>query len=200
MFNHIPGLLFNPRQEWKKIAHLSDEALKRQLPYFIVMALIPAVGFYWGTTQVGWSIIGDKVYRITEASALPLTVLFYAAIVGSVLAVGYIIHWMSRTYRGDSFKIKDYVLVGYAMTPVFIAGAFSFYPIFWLDIIIATAACSYMIYQLYVAIPLLLHVPEERGFLFASAVMMMVLVLAVVILGATVILWEMGAMPVFKDG
>ncbi|MDM3871643.1 Yip1 family protein [Porticoccus sp. W117] len=200
MFNHIPGLLFNPRQEWKKIAHLSDEALKRQLPYFIVMALIPAVGFYYGTTQVGWSIIGDKVYRITESSALPLTVLFYAAIVGSVLAVGYIIHWMSRTYRGDSFRIKDFVLVGYAMTPVFIAGAFSFYPIFWLDIIIATAACSYMIYQLYVAIPLLLHVPEERGFLFASAVMMMVLVLAVVILGATVILWELGAMPVFIDG
>ena len=139
------------------------------------------------------------MYRITEGSAIPLAVLFYFVLVGSVLAIGYMIHWMSRTYRGDSFRIKDFVLVGYAMTPVFIAGAFSFYPILWLDIILATAACSYMIYQLYLAIPLLLHVPEERGFLYASAVMMMVLVLAVIILGATVVLWEMGAMPVFVD-
>lgn len=199
MFNHIPGLLFNPRAEWKKIAHLSDESIKRHLPFFIIMSLIPPIGFYWGTTQVGWQIIGEQTYRITEASALPLTVMFYIVLILSVISIGYMIHWMSRTYRGDSFRIKDYVLVGYAMTPIYIAGLFSFYPVFWLDIIIATAACSYMIYQLYVAIPLMLHVPEERGFLYASAVMMMVLVLAVVILGATVVMWQFGAMPVFVD-
>ena len=48
MFNHIPGLLFNPREEWKKIAHLSDEALKRQLPYFILM----------GAHSCGWFFLG----------------------------------------------------------------------------------------------------------------------------------------------
>lgn len=200
MFNHIPGLLFNPREEWKKIAHLSDEAIKRQVPYFVLMALIPPIGFFWGTTQVGWSI-GDtsQVYRVTVESAIPLTVLFYAALVVTVIWLGYFIHWMSRTYRADSFRMKDFVLVGYAMTPVFVAGIFSFWPVFWLDLLIATAACSYAIYQLYIAIPLLLHVPEERGFLYASAVMMMVLVLAVVMLGVTVVLWEMGMVPVFVD-
>lgn len=196
MFGHIPGLLFNPRAEWKKIAHLSDEKIKRQLPYFIVMALIPAIGFYWGTTEQGWHILGNE-YRLTKESATPLSVMFYFVLVGSVLAIGYMIHWMSRTYRADSFRIKDYVLVGYALTPVFVAGLFSFYPVFWLDILIATAACSYAIYHLYIAIPMLLHVPEERGFLYASAVMMMVLVLAVIILGITVVLWENVTAPVF---
>ena len=199
MFAHIPGLLFNPREEWKKIARLSDEKLKRQLPYFIVMALIPPVAFYYGTTEVGWTIIGDDPIRLTKESAIPLSVLFYFALVGSVWGIGWMIHWMSQTYRADSFRIKDIVLVGFAMTPVFVAGAFGFWPVFWLDIIIATVACSYTIYHLYVAIPMLLHVPEDRGFLYASAVMMVVLVLAAAILGATVILWEYVATPVFVD-
>lgn len=45
-----------------------------------------------------------------------------------------------------------------------------------------------------------MHVPEELGMLYASALFAVALVYVVVVLGATVILWEYIAAPVFVDG
>jgi hypothetical protein len=197
MFGNIPGLLFNPHSEWKKLSLLSDEKIRRRLLFFPIMALLPPIGFYIGTTQVGWTVMGDNPMKLTEASAIPLAVLFYLALICCVVGIGWAIHWMSRTYRADSFLAKDIVLVGYAATPVFLAGLAALVPNLWVDILLATAACCYMIYHLYVSIPVMLHVPEDRGFLFASAIFLMSLIAAVVVIVATVILWEYVATPEF---
>ena len=63
-----------------------------------------------------------------------------------------------------------------------------------------TAAAAYPLYLLYIGIPIVYDIPKERGFMFASATVAVGLVLMVALLGATVSLWEMGAMPVFTDG
>ncbi len=197
MFGHIPGLFLNPQAEWQKIAQRSDESIKRLLPFPIVMALLPAIGFYIGTTQYGWTVLGEDVTRITPESAIPLTVLFYAAIMGAVVFIGGMIHWMSSTYDASSFAIKGVVLMGYACTPVFIAGLFAIYPIWWFDLLLATAACGYAIRLVYLGVPPVMKVPEDRGFLYASAIFMMALVYMALMLAATAILWEFIAAPVF---
>ena len=85
MIGHIFGLLHNPEAEWKKIAALPDESLKRMSIYFTFLALIPAIGFYIGTTQFGWTIGSGDPVRITESSAIPLIVLFYFALMGALI-------------------------------------------------------------------------------------------------------------------
>ena len=70
---------------------------------------------------------------------------------------------------------------------------------FWLDFIVGLAAVSYSVYLLYLGIPIVMGIPEERGFLFASAVVAVGLVMAVIIMGATVMLWDMGYAPAFTD-
>lgn len=197
MFVQIPGLMFNPRKQWENLAALSDEKIKRLLPYAILMPFLPALGFFIGTTKVGWTVVGDDVVRITEASAIPLVVLFYFALLGAVVFIGLMINWMSLTYQTRSFPIKGVVLMAYACTPIFIAGAFAAYPIWWLDIILGTAAAIYTIYLVYMAIPLMMNVPWDRGFLYASAVFMVALVYVVVVLVGTTIIWEYIATPVF---
>lgn len=199
MFGHMFGLLFEPQREWRKIASLSENEIKRMLPYPIVMALLPAVAFYVGTTVFGWSIRGEETTRITSGSAIPLSVLFYLALMGAVVFIGWMVNWMSATYDADSFAIKGIVLVGYACTPVFLAGIFGAYPIWWFDVLLAIAACGYAIRLIYVGIPIVMKVPEERGFIYASAVFMMALVYVVAVLVATALLWEFVAMPVFTD-
>ncbi len=199
MFGHIFGLLLDPQTQWKKIAALSDGEIKRLLPYPIVMALLPPVAFYVGTTHYGWRVLGNEVTRLTPESALPLAVLFYVALMGAVVFIGWMIHWMSSTYAASSFPIKGVVLMGYACTPVFLAGLFGVYPVWWFDILLGTAACGYAIRLLYLGVPPVMKVPEDRGFLYASAVFMMALVYVVVVLAGTAILWEFVATPVFTD-
>jgi hypothetical protein len=45
----------------------------------------------------------------------------------------------------------------------------------------------------------MMGVPRERGYLFASAALAVGLVMFIGLMGVTVMLWEMGAMPVFTD-
>jgi len=191
--------MFNPRKQWQTIAALDDEKIKRLLPYPIIMALLPPLALYIGMTKVGWTVVGDDVVRITEASAIPLIVLSYIALLGAVVCIGLMISWMSQTYQSVSFPIKGVVLMGYACTPFFLAGAFAAYPIWWLDIMLGTAGAIYTIYLIYMAIPIMMHVPWDRGFMYASAVFMIALVYVVVVLVGITIVWEYIATPVFTN-
>ena len=199
MFGHIFGLMIDPQKQWEKIAALSDREIKRLLPYPIVMALLPAIAFYVGTTHFGWEVLNNDVTRLTPESALPLAILFYVALMGAVVFIGWMMHWMSSTYAANSFPIKGVVLMGYSCTPIFLAGLFGIYPVWWFDVLLATAAGGYAIRLLYLGVPPVMQVPEDRGFLYASAVFMMALVYVVLVLVATAILWEFVAMPVFTD-
>lgn len=199
MIGHVFGLFQNPQEEWTKIAAQSDGSIKRSLIYFLFLAMLPAIGMFIGTTQTGWTIGTDDPFKITVASAIPLSVLFYAALVGGFVFIGLMMHWMSETYDANSFPIKGVVMMGYACVPVFLAGILAVYPIWWLDLLLAIAAFSYTIRLVYLGIPAMMKVPEDRGFLYASAVFTIALVYVVVVLVATALLWEFVTFPVFTN-
>ena len=192
--------MLSPRATWNRLAQKSDENIKARLLLVISLALIPPLAFYYGTTQVGWRVMGGSLTKVTAESAIPLAVLFYLALLGSMVVIGLMAHWMSKTYDADSFPIKGIVMIGYASVPVFLAGILAVYPLWWLDGIIATLACCYAIRLIYLGVPPMMKVPEDRGMLYASALFAVALVYVVVVLVATVILWEFVAAPVFIDG
>lgn len=197
--NHVIGILFNPETEWDKIRVRNDTALGHYMRYVLWIALLPPVAWYFGATEVGWSL-GGRVIKLTSESAMQIVILFYLSILVGVAALGYMVHWMSETYDAkDSSFGKGVGIAAYTCTPLFICGAIGFYPILWLDILLGVVAASYTVYLLYVGVPIVMEIPRERGFLFASAMVAVGLVLCAALMGATVILWEMGAMPVFTD-
>jgi len=199
MIANVMGLIFQPAKQWKAIAALPDSQAKMSFIYTLVMALLPAAAWYRGTTAVGWRIGAGDVTRLTPDSALTIVVLFYIAMVASITAIGYMVHWMAATYGAKSTVAKGIMLASFTATPLFLAGAVGFYPIFWVDLCIGLVAISYALYLLYKGIPIVFHIPEERGFLFASAVLAVCLVILMMIMGGSVILWDMGATPVFTD-
>jgi hypothetical protein len=116
-----------------------------------------------------------------------------------VAVIGYFVHWMSETYGADSSITKGILIVSICATPLFIAGAVGFYPILWLDMILGVFALSWSTYLLYTGIPVIMRIPETRGFLFASAVVGIAFIIFICLLVATVMLWEWGASPSFTD-
>lgn len=195
----IIGIIFSPGSTWDVLASESERSIKARLLLVLVMAAIPPLSFYYGTTQIGWGS-GERLIKVSAESAIPLAVLFYLALLSSIVAIGLMAHWMSKTYNANSYPIKGMVLVGYANIPVFICGLLALYPVWWFDILIATLACCYSIRLLYIGVPKLMKVPDELGTLYASALFAVALVYVVVVLVATVILWEYVATPVFVDG
>ncbi len=197
--NHLLGMLISPHSQWAKIRDQNDSAMGHFLKFILLISLAPPIAWYYGASQVGWEI-GDRLVKLTSESAMQIMVLFYVAIVLSVAFLGFMVHWMSETYEANTSTVsKGIGVAAYTLVPMFLAGLAGFYPILWLDILLGCVAAGYTVYLLYIGVPIVLEIPAERGYLFASAMVAVGLVMCAALLGATVVLWELGAMPVFTD-
>lgn len=199
MIANIFGLIFSPKKRWQAIAERDAFSMGGALAYILILALLPCAAFYYGTTQIGWTVGDGEPIRLTQASAQKMLLLFYITMIVSICAIGYMIHWMADTYGAESSLVKGIAIAGFSATPLFIAGAIGITPIFWLSLLISIVAVCDAVYLLYLGIPIVFKIPEERGFLFASAVVAVCLVILMMIMGGSVILWDMGAAPDFTD-
>jgi len=200
MIQHTFGLLVKPSAQWRIVADLPESSFRTLILYPCFLAILPAVAWYYGTSQVGWTV-GDhqEVIKLTAQSARQISILFYLAMLGSVAVIGYFVHWMAETYGAASTLTKGIVIVGLTSTPLFLAGLVGFYPLLWIDLLIGVAAVSWSVYLLYLGIPIVMDIPEERGFLFSSAVVGVALVILICMMVGSVILWDYGAAPAFTD-
>ena len=200
MIQHTFGLLTRPSAQWKTVANLPESSFKTLVLYPWFLAILPAVAWYYGTTQVGWSV-GEhgEVIKLTTTSARQICILFYFTMVACVSVIGYFIHWMSDTYGAESSITKGIVIASLSATPLFIAGLVGFYPLLWLDMLIGVVAVCWAVYLMYLGIPIVMDIPEERGFLFSSAVLGVALVILICLMVGSVILWDFGAAPAFTD-
>lgn len=192
-------LLFAPRRAWNQTAAKPPTSPALTLLYPIIFALLPAFAWYVGTTRVGWQVGSGDPVRMTANSAQIIAVLFYATMILSIAGIGYMIHWMALTYGAQSTVAKGMAIAALTATPLFIAGAVGFHPELMIDLIVGVIALCYAVYLLYIGIPIVMHIPQERGFLFASAVIAVCMVIFIAIMGASVILWDSVAPPIFRD-
>lgn len=199
MIPHVWGLFTHPDQEWQEIRGEKESISHMYLSHVLILAAIPVVSAYIGTTQVGWSIAGGEAVRLTESSALQMTVLSYLAMLAGVAVMGAFIHWMSRTYDAQPSLTDSIVFAAYCATPLFIGGLAALYPNLWLAMAVGTAAVCYTAYLLYVGIPSFMNIPKDEGFMFSSSVLAVGLVVLVAIMAISVVLWGFGVGPVYAS-
>lgn len=197
MIHHVVGLFTHPDQEWKEIKGEDETIGHMYLTHVLLLAAIPAVSAYIGTTQVGWAIGTTEAVKLTTASALSMTVLSYLAMLVGVAVMGAFIHWMARTYDSSPSISDCIVFAAYTATPLFIAGVAALYPSLWLGMLVGTAAICYTVYLLYQGIPIFMDIPAEEGFMFSSSILAVGLVVLVAMIATSVIFWGMGVGPIY---
>ena len=195
------GLFTKPDRTWKNVREQKPTLPKIMLTHVLILALIPAASAYYGTTQIGWRIGDSDIIRLTEESGLQLCALFYFAMVMGIVVLGKFIDYFSITYNESTDKDNVYgvALAAYAATPLFIAGAAALQPTLWVAIIASLLAISYAVYLLYEGTPILMDIPEEKGFLFATSVLTVALVMLVALMATTVVIWSAGIGPVYTS-
>ncbi len=197
VLSHVWGLLSHPEKEWKNIRKENCTIGKCYCSHVLLLAAIPPVAGYFGTTQVGWQVVSREVHKLTPESALWIAILSYLTILVAVFTIGKLIHWMGQTYGAKRSLSQCIALAAYTATPLFLSGIMLLYPMLWLNLLIGLPVLAYSVYLLYTGVPIVMGVTKERGFLFSSAVLAVGLVALVAVLAATVILWDIGIGPVF---
>ncbi|ODS24939.1 hypothetical protein AB835_01370 [Candidatus Endobugula sertula] len=200
---HTLGIMLHPDSEWKAIRSEKHSFQQVFFSHVPLLALIPAVAFFIGVTQVGWSVGGGEPIKLTVLSAMELCGLTYFALLIGVFLLGEFINFMAKTYGvKDSDEKRHYegtALAVYITTPVFLAGIFGIYPDIWVNAIATGIAGAYAVYLVYEGIPILMNISKEQAFLYASSVVTVGLVLMVVVRVVAVILWNIGIGPVYVD-
>lgn len=199
ILNHVIGMFIHPRAEWEKIREQSCSVGRCMLGHVLLLAAVPPVAGYIGTTQIGWQIGAREAVRLTPESGLLLSVAYYFAMVVGVLSMGLMIRWMAHTYNAHASLGDAVALAAYTATPLFLIGIMQLYPLLWLNFLIGLPALAYTVYLLYTGAPILMRIEPERGFLFSSAVLAVGLVALVMLLAVTALLWGSGFGPVFTD-
>ncbi|MCB1735433.1 MAG: YIP1 family protein [Gammaproteobacteria bacterium] len=197
VFQHVWGLLSQPAAEWAKIRDRRCSISGCFSTHISILALIPALAGYIGITQVGWQF-GSQTVKLDPDNAITVTIVFYLAMLFAVLVVGKMIDWMSQTYDVRQPLSQSIALSAYTATPLFLAGVFQLNPIVWLNFLIGLPVIGYTVYLLYTGLPIMMEIPEEKGFVFSSAVLGAGLVIFVGLLAALVFLWIGVINPTFS--
>ena len=198
LLNHIPGLLFNPGNEWSRIRSRSDTAgMKTLLRDLLILACVPGFCSYLGAVYFGWSAGGGKTVRISPESALWMAILSWLAIFSAVILMGVFIHWMEKTYGGRRSFADCICFSVYVSVPLCLTGVGGLYPSIPLTMMMILLGVGWSVWLLYLGTPLFMKVPRERGFVFASAIVCVALVVLVSMKVVTVLFWESGFGPEF---
>ncbi len=203
ILDHTLGILLHPDSEWKAIRNQKSSFQQVFLSHVPFLALIPCVSAFIGVTQVGWSVGGGDVIRLSVNSALAFCVLAYFAFLAGVFVFGEFINWMSRTYGvTDSQEQRHYegtAMAVYVTTPLFLVGVFNLYPEPWLVVSVLVMAMAYSVYLVYEGTPILMNIDKDRAFMYSSSIVTIGLVMLVTTMIATVIVWGLFMSPVYVD-
>ncbi len=194
ILNHIWGLYAHPRDEWQTIEK-RHESLMYSLMHILIVALIPAICGYYAAAHIGWTIgVGDPI-KISQSSAQLMAIAMYFALVIGVFALAYLIQWMAKTFDSTPNFIQSLELAAYTATPMLMVGVAALFPVLWFVALAGLAAVAYSVYLLYSGVPIMMNIPEEKGFIYSSSVVTCGLVLLVAIMAFSAVMWTMGFGP-----
>ncbi|MDA7792918.1 YIP1 family protein [Glaciecola sp.] len=192
ILNHVWGLYARPRSEWKEIDRNHENCLYA-LSHIAIIALIPSVCSYYASAHIGWSIGAGDTIRLSQDSALFMALCMYAGLVVGVACLAMMIHELAEVFDAKPSITQALELAAYTSTPLFMVGFACLYPELWFISAVGLVGIAYSVYLLYSGVPILMHIPEEKGFIYASTVVTCGMVLLSVLMAMSVILLGSGA-------
>ncbi|OON38849.1 hypothetical protein BTJ39_15915 [Izhakiella australiensis] len=190
--NHVWGLLAHPGREMRDIKQENESVSHHYTHHVLLLAAIPVVCAFIGTTQLGWDLGAVQTVRLEWLNALALAALFYLLIMAGVAVMGRVIYWMARDYPQRPDLARCTVFAGYTATPLFISGIVALYPLVWLCVLVGAAALIYTGYLLFVGIPLFLNIDREESLRFSGSTLAIGVLVLEVLLALTVVIWGYG--------
>ena len=196
ILNHLWGLYAHPKEEWHSIDE-RHESYFYSLSHIAIVSLIPALTCYYASAHLGWSIGVGEVIKLTKQSAMVMSVGLYFGLMAGVVALAILIHELAKPFDANPTYTQSLELAAYTATPLFMVGFAALYPALWFVMLVGFGGLSYSVYLLYSGVPILMHIPEDKGFIYASSVVTCGLVLLVILMAASVIAWSNGLGPVY---
>jgi Yip1 domain len=130
-----------------------------------------------GTSIIGISLPVIGTFRVGIVSGIASAIVQYLLAFVMVYVMALIIDALAPTFNGQKNQSNALKLAVYSMTPAWLAGVFSLIPGLRLLGILGL----YGLYLLWVGLPPLMKVPQEKSTTYAAAIVVCALIISVVI-------------------
>tara|TARA_B100002019_G_C21180653_1_gene553483 strand:+ start:20 stop:607 length:588 start_codon:yes stop_codon:yes gene_type:complete len=189
------GLRFNEEKDYSDISK-KRYSLFGLAVQFLITAFIPALCGYIGFTQTGWISPSGNIHIVVPENANTLAVLTYLTYIFTIFILGNAIYWMRDTYNAKNItQSTAFIFAYYCSIPFLFASITFLYPHALINSIALVIAIAYSVKLLFKGLYKISGIEPERGFLYASSVLTVVLVGFVCILVLSTILWINGFLP-----
>jgi hypothetical protein len=158
-------ILLHPQRAWKVIEKKPVDGRDLLCNYVAPLAAVGPLAGVLGTAILGVDVPFTGRYRVPLASALAVGVARYVAAVGSVLLLALVIDALAPRFSGQRSRAQALKLAVYASTAAWIAGVFGLVP----SLAALSVAGVYSVYLLYLGLPVLMKIPQERAIPFTLA-------------------------------
>lgn len=170
------AMLLAPNRAWDRIAAAPTAPPDLILRYAAPLAAIPAVCGVAGALVFGFNIANIGVHMRVEGLILSAVAGFVLTL-AAVWVLAAFIHLVSPAFGGAGGREAALNLTVHAATASWVGGLAEIYPS--VGIPVGILAGLYSLYALYLGLPRMMGIPEERRLTAFAAVLVAILLLAV---------------------
>lgn len=179
----VKEILLTPKAAWPVIETEASDTAALYTQYIMILAAIQAVAGFIGMSLFGLSAMGVTV-RVPLLTGLIQMVLGYGLALVMVYVIALIANALAPNFGGQKNAMNALKLVAYSGTAAMVGGVFAIIPALG---ILTLVAAIYSLYVLYLGVPVLMKVPQEKALPYTAVLVVCAIVIGVVagtILGA----------------
>ena len=173
----VQDILLKPKQTWPVIDAEPATPNGLYTGYLMLLALVPAVAGFIGTSLIGFGMMGVSV-RVPLLAGIVGMVVGYVLTLVMVFVVALVVDALAPGFGGTKSRIGSLKLVVYASTAALLGGIFSLLPALS---VLGIVAALYSIYLLYTGLPVLMKCPLEKAVGYTAVVAICSIVAAVLV-------------------
>jgi len=172
----VISILTKPQVEWPTIAAEHGTVAGICSGYVMILAAIPAIATFIGTTVFGVTLPLIGTYRVGIVQGFTTLVLTYVLSVVAVYVAAFVVQKLAPTFQSDPNLVQAYKLVAYAMTPSWVAGVLYIIPQLGLLVMLAGL---YGIYLFYLGVTPVMKTPQDKVIPYMITAAVVVIVVSV---------------------
>jgi hypothetical protein len=169
LVSRVKGILANPRQEW---AVIDDEPL--DVAALLTGYVLPLAAIGPVASALGWSLFGlGGFLRFSVGYAVAYAITMFILSIIGVFVTAWVVNMLAPTFGATQSMPQAIKLSAYSMTAAWVAGIFNLIPPLAL---LAIVGAIYSLYILYLGLPVLMKVSQEKAMPYTVVVVLVTIV------------------------
>ena len=181
-------LLVKPRAVFDELSTTRPSAYAVFFRLAIWIGVVPPIFAFVGASLFGWRLGAAEPIFFTTGVRFAISVGYFLTLLFGFLSSAIVSQWMASTFGARYSLGLHFAMITVVGSPLAVGSLVHLYPDVFVNVLVLAPTLIWSMYLLYRGLPVVLQTSPERGMLIATTLIGYLLVVAVSVLGLTILL------------